>query len=361
MNENKFLLMGFGNPIIDIIIDENTESLVDKYHLKIDTQNHLPVKTYDELRQEILSGAYNKIYVPGGCVQNTIRIFQWLEEEKFRTILYGSIGSDERGSYLTEQLQKEGVITKFDRVTDRAATTEDAILLIHKQYRTIAYTSESQAACFKFSDAPCHYLETALLSVSDSKILLTDGYFTLHCVPYIYRLLEQCQKHDILVAFSAGGESIIKANNIRETYLPFVQRSHIVSCNLQEFKAICERVQIHTENMKSALESFCQLSNDIVKTASCKYTRIIVVTDGENPLHCYTSEEGYVVFPILALAVNQIVDTTGAGDAFMAGFLYGISHNKSIDQSLQIGYKTAVEIIQQTGCRIPTSPPNFIN
>lgn len=164
------------------------------------------------------------------------------------------------------------------------------------------------------------------------------------------------------MAFSAGGESIIKANNIDETYLPFVQRSHMLALNLHEFQAICERVRIRTENIESALELFCQLSNtNMTKSTLCKYSRIIVVTDGENPVHCYTKEQGYLKFPIRALAVNQIKDTTGAGDAFMAGFLYGISYNKSIQQCLQIGYETAVEIIRQVGCTIPTSRPNFIN
>lgn len=53
MEEKSISLTGFGNPIIDIIIDENTESLIDKYHLKTDTQNDLPAKIYNDLRQEI--------------------------------------------------------------------------------------------------------------------------------------------------------------------------------------------------------------------------------------------------------------------------------------------------------------------
>lgn len=86
-----------------------------------------------------------------------------------------------------------------------------------------------------------------------------------------------------------------------------------------------------------------------------------MVTDGENSLYCYTHEDGLQILPVQALAVNQIKDTTGAGDAFMAGFLYGICYQKSIGQSLQIGYKAAIEIIHRIGCEVPATRPTFID
>lgn len=198
-------------------------------------------------------------------------------------------------------------------------------------------------------------------TVRHTKIVLLDGFFTLHCPQYIYKLLNEARRHDVLVAFSAGGECVIKANGAEDTYLPFVQRSHIVALNLNEFRAACHLANVDCSDLKLALKSFCQLSNDVVKTKLCRYARIIVVTDGENPVHCYTKEDGLIVFPVQSLDANLIKDTTGAGDAFMAGFLYGIYCRKSILESLRIAYRTAVEIIQRVGCEIPDIPPNFID
>ena len=49
--------------------------------------------------------------------------------------------------------------------------------------------------------------------------------------------------------------------------------------------------------------------------------------------------------------VANLVDTTGAGDLFAAGFLYGLSQGKSLESSAKIGNQMAGKIIQQMGAR----------
>jgi len=49
--------------------------------------------------------------------------------------------------------------------------------------------------------------------------------------------------------------------------------------------------------------------------------------------------------------VSEVVDTTGAGDLFAAGFLYGEAGGKSLEQSLRLGAICAAEIIQHYGAR----------
>lgn len=55
---------------------------------------------------------YKISYSPGGCALNTVRTFQWLEKQKFQTILAGSIADDENGKLLANQLHEEGVRTE---------------------------------------------------------------------------------------------------------------------------------------------------------------------------------------------------------------------------------------------------------
>jgi len=49
--------------------------------------------------------------------------------------------------------------------------------------------------------------------------------------------------------------------------------------------------------------------------------------------------------------VREVVDTTGAGDLFAAGFLFGYTNGKSLEQSLKLGAIAAAEVIQHYGAR----------
>jgi sugar/nucleoside kinase (ribokinase family) len=54
---------------------------------------------------------------------------------------------------------------------------------------------------------------------------------------------------------------------------------------------------------------------------------------------------------VAAAEVDQVVDTTGAGDLFAAGFLYGLTHGLGPVESTQLGGLCAAEVISHTGAR----------
>jgi len=61
------------------------------------------------------------------------------------------------------------------------------------------------------------------------------------------------------------------------------------------------------------------------------------------------SKDGVIAVP--AFPVERVVDTTGAGDLFAAGFLLGYAHRKSLADSLRMGAICAAEVIQHYGAR----------
>jgi sugar/nucleoside kinase (ribokinase family) len=56
-----------------------------------------------------------------------------------------------------------------------------------------------------------------------------------------------------------------------------------------------------------------------------------------------------------AKAIEQLIDTTGAGDAYAAAFLYGWANDKSLDECARLGTHVATSVIQQLGARIETN------
>jgi len=53
-----------------------------------------------------------------------------------------------------------------------------------------------------------------------------------------------------------------------------------------------------------------------------------------------------------ATPVEEIIDTTGAGDAYTAGFLFGYAQKKSLEECAKLGTFCATQVIQQVGARI---------
>jgi len=74
----------------------------------------------------------------------------------------------------------------------------------------------------------------------------------------------------------------------------------------------------------------------------------LVVTRGE---HGALATRGGEPVEVKAEPVSEVVDTTGAGDLFAAGFLFGYTRGKSLEQSLKLGAIAAAEVIQHYGAR----------
>lgn len=85
---------------------------------------------------------------------------------------------------------------------------------------------------------------------------------------------------------------------------------------------------------------------------------VIALADYDNLFVMTRSEKGSVIMhgdtslAQPATRVEKIVDTTGAGDAYTAGFLYGLTHNISLEECASLGTFCATEVIQQVGGRI---------
>ena len=61
-------------------------------------------------------------------------------------------------------------------------------------------------------------------------------------------------------------------------------------------------------------------------------------------------------FPVILLPKEKLVDTNGAGDAFVGGFLSQLVQQKSIEDSVKAGCYAANVIIQRSGCTYPEKP-----
>lgn len=83
--------------------------------------------------------------------------------------------------------------------------------------------------------------------------------------------------------------------------------------------------------------------------------RTVVITQGAAPT--VIAVNGRVsLHPVITLAPEKLVDTNGAGDAFVGGFLSQLVAGKSIDECVRAGNYAAHVVIQRSGCTFPETP-----
>merc|ERR1711920_188513 len=83
--------------------------------------------------------------------------------------------------------------------------------------------------------------------------------------------------------------------------------------------------------------------------------RTVVVTQGKDPTIVVVN--GHVTeHAITALPKKKLVDTNGAGDAYVGGFLAGLSKGLSVAECCKVGAYSASVIVQHSGCTFPAKP-----
>lgn len=95
--------------------------------------------------------------------------------------------------------------------------------------------------------------------------------------------------------------------------------------------------------------------------SNTKRPRVAIITHGAKPVIVAQNMPGsdevdLKEYPLEPLTQEQIVDTNGAGDAFVGGFLSQLHQGKDLPQCIKVGIALSREVVQRSGC---TFPENF--
>ena len=81
--------------------------------------------------------------------------------------------------------------------------------------------------------------------------------------------------------------------------------------------------------------------------------RLVVITRGEKATVVFSAAlDKARLFDVARLPTDELIDTTGAGDAFVGGVLCALAQDFDLDQSIELGHKAAFKIIQTQGCDV---------
>ena len=136
-------------------------------------------------------------------------------------------------------------------------------------------------------------------------------------------------------------------------YLVFKSRLNLLG-NETEALAFAKSLDLETQDLKEIALKVSELPklNSSIK-------RIVVFTQGSKETIVATGGK-ISSFPIIPLAKEKIVDTTGAGDEFTGGFLSQYLLNSPIEKCVAAGNYVACQVIQRDGPTYPNEPHSFM-
>jgi len=306
-------ILGIGNALVDIMTPIDDDLILKKFSLPKGSMQLVDEKRSDLIRSE--TKKFKRILASGGSAANTIHGLAMLGAE---TGFIGSVGRDDAGDFFENDLKAAGVNTMLFR---RESVTGTAVALISNDSERTFATHLGAALEINAMD-----LNPALFNGYD--ILYLEGY-----IIYNLALIETA--------------CIIAKENKMKIALDLASYN-VVEANLQQFKKVVENyIDIVFANEEEARAFTGLLPEKALKQLSEK-SEIAVVKTGAEGSWMKRSKE---IIKIGSLPV-KCNDTTGAGDLYASGFLYGYANDLDLKKCGLLGTLLAGNVIEVVGAKI---------
>lgn len=334
-------ILGLGNPLLDISAEVPTEVLT-KYDVKLNNAilaeaQHMP------LYAELISN-HDVQYIAGGATQNSVRVAQWMLKAG-STAYMGAIGADAYGEQLERCAAEDGVKVHYMKNTE-VPTGTCAVLVNNAERSLIANLSAANTFKVEHLDTP-----EALEMVDRAQLVYMAGFFLTVSVESILRIGKHCVDNKKMMCLNLSAPFIPQF--FGDQLASVIPYADFVFCNETEAQTYGESMGWDKDNLHTVARNLSALPK-----ASGVHPRVVVFTQGSEPT--IVSVGGVVTeYPVAVLDKELIVDTNGAGDAFVGGFLAAIIEKKSIPEAVRQGTFAARTIIQFSGCCFPKTC-NFI-
>ena len=308
-------IIGMGNALVDVLVRIDDDSLLEKLHLPKGSMQLIQEDTLSEIRK-YTSGM--KIHrSTGGSAGNTVCALAALGTNPG---FIGKIGQDEMGTFFGDTLRQRGV---------------NALLTTCDLPSGIASTFISTDGERTFGT----YLgAAATLRAEDLSRKMFAGYNYLYIEGYLL------QDHDLMLrAVQLAKEEGLQVCLDMASY-------NVVEAERDFFdQLIVKYVDIVFANESEALAYTGKAPHEALEEIASKCSIAVVKTGKEGSL----VKKGTEVIQLLSCPIDNVLDTTGAGDFYAAGFMYGLTCGYSLEKCVQISTILATAVIQEVGTTLP--------
>jgi sugar/nucleoside kinase (ribokinase family) len=319
-DETALDLVAMGSPLLDVL-ETTTDDVLERVGLVKGSMTLI-----DLAQASAVQGAMqNPRYVSGGSVANSA---VGLAELGGRAGYVGAVADDKVGRAYIEDLRAAGVVyepTYSQPVAGEALGTGRCVVLITGDAERTMGTYLGAASTLTPAGVPTSVVERA-------SIVLLEGY--LWDVP----AAKEAMRHAAATAHGANGSVALSLSD-----------SFCVARHQREFlDLLLDDVDILLGNEEEITMLFGASSTNGALAAAEETGLLVVMTRGAQGSVVLTARGPE---PVAAAPVEKVVDTTGAGDLFASGFLYGLTHGTDPVDSARLGGLCAAEVISHTGAR----------
>ena len=307
-------ILGIGNAIVDVICKVE-DDFITKNNL---TKSTMKLIFDDKEFKDLLSNLKIEKTVSGGSVANSIVGLSQLGND---VGFIGKVNDDDLGTKYEDGLKQENVKYFYSKKKEELPTGTCLILVTPDSERTMC--------TFLGTDGKINENDVSSDAIKQSEIILLEGYLWDEGEPK--KAFEKAIQSANKVAMSLSDQFCVDRH--KPHFLELVKNKlDITFANEQEIMSLIDA------------KSFDEVIN-----FSKSLGKIIVLTRGEKGAVAINGDE------VVECGIKEdlkIVDLTGAGDLFAAGFLHGHVNNMSLKESLDKGTEMSSKVIQQIGARL---------
>lgn len=320
----QYDVLGIGNAIVDVLSFSKDE-FINEFGLRKGTMILIDEERADELYRHM--GPATE--VSGGSAANTLAGIASLGGA---ASFIGKVRDDQLGKIFTHDMRATGVHFDTPHATSGKATARCLIFVTPDAQRTM---NTYIGACTGLSEA-----DIIPEQVRAAAVTYVEGYMycddqTKAAIRKAVRIAKEAGRQ---VAFTPS--DIFCIENHHQDFLDLINECDLVFANEDEVKCL-----YGVSSFEEAVEAI---------RGKC---RTAVVTRSEQGSVVVTAESTVAV---PAAPVREVVDTTGAGDLYAAGFLHGYLRGWSHEQCASLGGRCAAEIIQHMGARTMKPLSNLV-
>ncbi|KAF8064558.1 ADK1 [Scenedesmus sp. PABB004] len=377
----KGALLGMGNPLLDVSSNVD-QAFLDKYQLKLNDQilaeeKHVPMyKVVDRRRARAhaapprrtraapltapaaaalpppchgtplqeLAAMPGVEYIAGGATQNSIRVAQWMLQVPGATSYMGCVGSDDFAKTMTATAAKDGVNVAY-MVDPAAATGTCAVCVLGGERSLVANLAAANNFKVDHVKAPANWR-----LVEAARVIYSAGFFITVSPESIMAAATHCAEHDKAYAMNLSAPFIMQVPPFKAALLAALPYVDFLFGNENEAATFAESEGWETRDVAEIALRISRMPK-----ANGSRCRTVVITQGAAPTVVAAGGRA-TLFPVIPLPADKLVDTNGAGDAFVGGFLSQLVAGKAVPECVRAGNYAANVVIQRSGCTFPATP-----
>lgn len=318
MADTRFDVLTIGNAIVDVIAP------IDPGFLEREGLSEGIMHLVDESRSVYLYDRMpaQKRQISGGSAANTAAGVASLGG---RAAFVGKVADDPLGDIFADDLHRLGVHYGVSRLESGPSTARSMILLSPDGERTM---NTYLGACHQLTEADIREDEIGAATITYMEGFLWDP---VEAKKAFVRAANYAHRHERAAAFTLSDPFCV--NRYREEFLDLIRSKTVdyVFANLNELKSLYQ-----TDKLGEAVQ---QIAKDAELAA--------VTMGAEGAMVVYNGE----ITTVPAFPVDPVVDATGAGDLFAAGFLLATARGQELEMALRAGCLAASEVISHIGAR----------